>query len=80
MFLSYPFHGCRITAIYLTYLNKQHAAARKRSGKSSEMVDTSLEKSGRAREIQKTQQEDGMHARAFDDVTDLQNEDFMYAL
>ncbi|CAE6519835.1 unnamed protein product [Rhizoctonia solani] len=79
-----------ITALYLTFLNKQHAAARRRAGKKVDIIDTSLEDSKRAREAAKQNEkseagEDGgqkrrLNDQAFNDLTDLQNEDFIYVL
>ncbi|KAJ1305159.1 hypothetical protein OPQ81_000193 [Rhizoctonia solani] len=79
-----------ITALYLSFLNKQHAAARRRAGKKAEIIDTSLEDSKRAREAAKENEkleggEDGalkrrLNDQAFNDLTDLQNEDFIYVL
>ncbi|CAE7089673.1 unnamed protein product [Rhizoctonia solani] len=79
-----------ITALYLAFLNKQHAAARRRAGKKAEIIDTSLEDTKRAREVAKQNEEseggeDGgqkrrLNDQAFNDLTDLQNEDFIYVL
>ncbi|CAE6422410.1 unnamed protein product [Rhizoctonia solani] len=79
-----------VTALYLTFLNKRHAAARRRAGKKAEVIDTSLEDSKRAREAAKENEraegdENGgpkrrLNDQAFNDLTDLQNEDFIYVL
>ncbi|KAG8733157.1 hypothetical protein FRC11_008362, partial [Ceratobasidium sp. 423] len=79
-----------VTALYLTFLNKRHAAARRRAGKKAEVIDTSLENSKRAREAAKENEkaegdESGgpkrrLNDQAFNDLTDLQNEDFIYVL
>ena len=78
------------TALYLSFLNKKHAAARRRAGKKANVIDTSLEDTERAREVAKQNEEseggeDGSQKRrlndqAFNDLTDLQNEDFIYVL
>jgi len=66
----------RVGAAYLSWLNRQHAARRVALGKTGEVVDESLEKykgsSGNAKALSNDQ--------AFDDLTDLQNEDFIYVL
>ncbi|EJD48687.1 MFS general substrate transporter [Auricularia subglabra TFB-10046 SS5] len=66
-----------ITAAYLAWLNQRHSKERVRVGKSAVVVDRSLEQY-RASDSEK----DGNAAndRAFDDVTDLKNEDFIYVL
>ncbi|CAE6464839.1 unnamed protein product [Rhizoctonia solani] len=79
-----------VTALYLAFLNKQHAATRRRAGKKAEIIDTSLEDSKRARQAAKeNEMSEGDESRgtkrrlndqAFDDLTDLQNEDFIYVL
>ncbi|ELU36895.1 hypothetical protein AG1IA_09075 [Rhizoctonia solani AG-1 IA] len=42
-----------VTALYLAFLNKQHASARRRAGKKAEVIDTSLEDSKHARQAAK---------------------------
>ncbi|CAE6444321.1 unnamed protein product [Rhizoctonia solani] len=79
-----------VTALYLAFLNKQHAASRRRAGKKAEVIDTSLEDSKRARQAAKENEkpegdESGglkrrLNDQAFNDLTDLQNEDFIYVL
>ncbi|GJE93056.1 MFS general substrate transporter [Phanerochaete sordida] len=77
------------TAAYLAFLNKQHAALRKRMGKAAEIIDTSLETTERSAQLQKANEEKELaegsdpavlNNRAFDDLTDRQNEDFIYVL
>ena len=62
---------------------------RKRMGKAADIVDTSLETTEDSAKIQKRneqkEQEEGadpavLNSRAFDDLTDTQNEDFIYVL
>ncbi|KAF8603639.1 MFS general substrate transporter [Ceratobasidium sp. AG-I] len=77
-----------ITALYLSYLNRQHAAARRRAGKKAVVIDTSLEEAKVAHQAaeqnEATEGDEGVKRRAndqaFDDLTDLQNEDFIYVL
>ena len=64
----------RATATYLAYRNRQYAALRERLGKRGTIIDTSLEKNG---------DEKTGHARndqSFNDLTDSQNEDFIFVL
>lgn len=61
---------------WITLLNRKHAAERERLGKSAVIVDLSME-------TQETTGEEGVENngvgdKAFDDVTDLKNEDFIY--
>lgn len=63
-------------------LNKKHAADRERVGKSAKVVDLSME-SRKALEqheeaVNDSQLAGGVGEKAFDDVTDLKNEDFIY--
>jgi len=71
-----------VTAIYLTFLNRSHAARRRRAGKAADVVDTSLETTKNAAQgkFETDGAEVALNARAFDDLTDLQNEDFIYVL
>lgn len=74
-----------VGALYITYLNKRHAAARERMGKSARVVDLSMAKSSKLASEDDTAVNDGKAAggvgdKAFDDVTDLKNEDFIYVL
>jgi len=74
-----------VGALYITYLNKRHAKERERLGKSAYVVDLSMAKSSKL-----VNNEEGSGAindgkasggdKAFDDVTDLKNEDFIYVL
>ncbi|KAH8102676.1 MFS general substrate transporter [Cristinia sonorae] len=82
--------GCVLfTAAYLTWLNKRHANERKRLGKAAVIVDTSLEDTKTAARLQieneAREKEEGadpsaLNSRAFDDLTDVKNEDFIYVL
>jgi len=77
------------TAAYLAYLNKRHANERVRLGKAAVIVDTSLEDSKTAARMQIENEErerkegadpTALNSRAFDDLTDVKNEDFIYVL
>jgi hypothetical protein len=71
-----------VGAFYIRILNKKHAAARVRLGKSAVVVDLSMEdKATLARKdevVNDGQAAGGVGNKAFDDITDLQNEDFIY--
>lgn len=74
-----------VGALYITYLNKKHAAARERMGKSAHIVDLSMAKGSRLADKGALEGEDGkvgagVGDKAFEDVTDLKNEDFIYVL
>ncbi|TRM57618.1 major facilitator superfamily domain-containing protein [Schizophyllum amplum] len=73
-----------ITAAYLSLLNRKHAARRVAAGKAGVVVDASLEEYRDTRReangVEKQRGETLANERAFDDLTDLENEDFMYAL
>jgi hypothetical protein len=64
---------------WIKLLNRKHAATRESMGKSAIVVDTSM---GSAREddaeIAENAQASGVGDKAFDDVTDIKNEDFIY--
>ncbi|KAI0069712.1 MFS general substrate transporter [Panus rudis PR-1116 ss-1] len=77
------------TAAYLAFLNKRHAAKRKRAGKAAVIVDTSLETAEKSARLQIQNEENEkregadpskLNSQAFDDLTDLTNEDFIYVL
>jgi hypothetical protein len=65
--------------LWITVLNRKHAAERERLGKSANIVDLSMEK-GREVDAEEAEHEraTGIGDKAFDDVTDLKNEDFIY--
>ena len=70
-----------VTGAYLHYLNRQQAAKRLRKGKTAAIVDTSIltiEEAARARQMNEKAGE--TNDQAFDDLTDFQNEDFVYVL
>ena len=53
-------------------LNKKHAALREQLGKSAVVVDRSM------MNVEGEELSDGTGERAFDDETDLKNEDFIF--
>jgi hypothetical protein len=74
-----------VGALYITYLNKRHAKERERLGKSAYVVDLSMAKSSKLASeeggaINNGKAAGGVGDKAFDDVTDLKNEDFIYVL
>ncbi|KAF5376222.1 hypothetical protein D9615_008548 [Tricholomella constricta] len=60
----------KITAAFLAFRNRQHAGIRLSLGKAADIVDMSLEKHTKTDNAE----------QAFDDLTDSQNEDFIFAL
>ncbi|KAJ7162030.1 MFS general substrate transporter [Mycena filopes] len=68
-----------LTALYLHTLNRAHAAHRTALGKIGTLVDASLEKTRDAGAAQAANGV-GFAARAFDDLTDWGNEEFIYVL
>ncbi|KAJ7646815.1 MFS general substrate transporter [Roridomyces roridus] len=68
-----------VTAAYLAFLNRSHAKRRVALGKSEKLVDASLERTEDAGAAQQANGA-GFASNAFDDLTDLQNEDFIYVL
>jgi hypothetical protein len=69
----------RLTAFYLTVLNRSHATRRTTMGKTGVLVDASLETTKDAAAAQQANGTD-FAANAFDDLTDKANEDFICAL
>jgi hypothetical protein len=59
------------------FLNKKHATRRQELGKSAVIVDRSM-MNAREREIINESEGESTGDRAFDDETDLKNEDFIY--
>ncbi|KAI0700213.1 major facilitator superfamily domain-containing protein [Cytidiella melzeri] len=77
------------TAAYLALLNKRHVTARRLAGKAGDVVDTSLETAedaerlhrlNREKEVSQGTNPKVLNAKAFDDLTDTRNEDFIYVL
>lgn len=70
-----------LSALWIRFLNGKHAAARVRLGKSAEVVDLSMESSSALKtkdELANESTGTGVGDKAFEDLTDLQNEDFIY--
>jgi hypothetical protein len=78
-----------ITSVYLAYLNKSHAKKRVAMGKSAVIVDTSLESAETAAAMHGALGEGGtaegqpasaeiIGDHAFENLTDLENEEFMF--
>ncbi|KAF7321795.1 Allantoate permease [Mycena kentingensis (nom. inval.)] len=69
-----------VTAAYLMYLNKRHAARRAALGKVANIVDASLDtvEAANLRKLRDGEQAENL--QAFDDLTDRANEDFVYVL
>jgi hypothetical protein len=68
-----------LASIWLRILNRKHAADRERLGKSANIVDTSMQTGQQAdTEGAENSGADGVGDKAFDDLTDLKNEDFIY--
>jgi predicted Holliday junction resolvase-like endonuclease len=73
---------------YLMYLNKRNLNRRLALGKTGANVDYSLEDSSKWEKMRadakakatELGQEEVVNERAFEDLTDLQNEDFVYSL
>ena len=73
---------------YLTFLNKRNLKRRIALGKTGANVDYSLEDSSKWEKMRadarakatESGQEEVVNERAFEDLTDLQNEDFVYSL
>ncbi|KAF2996016.1 hypothetical protein E8E13_001866 [Curvularia kusanoi] len=65
---------------WIKVLNRKHAATREAMGKSANIVDLSMEAGRDSDDMEATEnvQAEGVGDKAFDDVTDLKNEDFIY--
>lgn len=61
-----------LTTLYLIFLNKRHATLREQLGKSAIVIDRSM------MNVSREVVNDGTEDRAFDDETDLKNEDFIF--
>jgi hypothetical protein len=68
-----------VAMAWIKILNRKHAAAREAMGKSANIVDLSMETS-KQMDAEEAENVDagGVGDKAFDDVTDLKNEDFIY--
>ncbi|KAK7441554.1 hypothetical protein VKT23_016547 [Stygiomarasmius scandens] len=69
-----------VTASFLAFRNKQQASARRRLGKAGKLVDKSLEAYSERKPDSNERREQAKNDKAFDDLTDTQNEDFIYVL
>ncbi|KAL1655736.1 hypothetical protein SLS61_001760 [Didymella pomorum] len=68
-----------LAMLYIKVLNRKHAATRESMGKSAIIVDTSMEGSSNGDvEGAEDAAASGVGDKAFDDVTDIKNEDFIY--
>ena len=70
-----------LAVVWIHFLNKKHATAREELGKAAQVVDLSMESAKRLRMQNETVNDvhgTGVGKKAFDDVTDLRNEDFIY--
>lgn len=71
-----------LTGAYLHYLNRRQAAKRVRMGKVGNVIDTSIlniKDAAKAR-VETNLKEGVKNDQAFLDLTDFQNEDFVYVL
>jgi hypothetical protein len=66
-----------LAMVWIKILNRKHAATRESMGKAANVVDLSMENS---KEVDPEEAEavGAIGDKAFDDVTDLKNEDFIY--
>jgi len=77
-----------LQALYLAFLNRRNVKRRHAKGKTGTHVDYSLESSARWAKLRQTQAEaaalegtvEQYNAQAFLDLTDLENEDFVYSI
>jgi MFS family permease len=69
-----------LAVAWITILNRKHAARRVELGKSAKVVDLSMASDKDMRNGGETPNGDdgGVGEKAFDDITDLKNEDFIY--
>lgn len=68
-----------LAVVWIKVLNRKHAATRESMGKAANIVDLSMEGSqGTDSESAEDAQASGVGDKAFDDVTDIKNEDFIY--
>ena len=68
-----------LAVAWIKVLNRKHASLRESMGKSAHVVDKSMQnkREGDAEQVQDVDAS-GVGDKAFDDVTDLKNEDFIY--
>ncbi|KAK0472478.1 MFS general substrate transporter [Armillaria novae-zelandiae] len=71
---------CTLTAAYLSFLNRGQAAARRQLGKLGKVTDKSLQKTTDDCDVFEDNEGQAKNDHSFDDLTDRQNEDFIYVL
>jgi len=84
--LKFSAHTFSIIPFYLMFLNRRHAKRRQELGKSAAMVDESMMGKDRLQDGKTDELEEAASRRhkaleednALRDMTDLQNEDFIY--
>ncbi len=74
----YFYFNCSTITIYLIFLNKKHASTRRRLGKSVEVVDRSMMNSQERAVSDSIGRSSDETEKAFNDETDLKNEDFIF--
>ncbi|KAL2847537.1 major facilitator superfamily domain-containing protein [Aspergillus pseudoustus] len=68
-----------LNMLYITYLNKQHEKRRVAMGKSAKIVDRSMQAVGEPEEMDKGEAGETMNEdNSFKDLTDFENEDFVF--
>lgn len=71
-----------VGAAYIRFMNRKHAARRVAMGKPAKIIDLSMESSKQLGQHDEAandaQQAGGVGDHAFSDMTDLQNEDFVF--
>jgi len=69
-----------VAVFWISILNRKHAAERERLGKSAKIVDLSMETKQEVGAADENGDvgEGGVGDKAFDDMTDMKNEDFIY--
>lgn len=77
-----------LTSMYLSFLNRDHSRRRVLAGKDAIIVDYSLYSPEEADRLRRAKATDGQNVdsakdgtvgdRAFDDLTDLMNDEFLY--
>ncbi len=68
-----------MTAAYLSFLNRGQAAKRRQLGKAGKVADKSLQKANDY-DVDENNEGEAKNDQSFDDLTDRQNEDFIYVL
>jgi len=68
----------RVNMIYLLFLNKNHERRREQMGKSAKIVDRSMDAVTADGTEKESQTEQQVGDNALKDITDMENEDFVY--